>query len=263
MNISGKPFFQAVSSTGMRLILSLMLLTGFLATAAPVMAKPAAMVPTFSIVNVSSDSTVTIQTANFPPNEKFTIRMGEYGTLGINGVVVATTESGGGGIYQATYTIPDSLKGKPMIAIRMDNDNGYFYSYNWFYNYTAPAATPVPGSTPVPPYCYGTQYCGCNPTYCGIPTFTISSVSRDNTVVIRSSNFPPNETFTVRMGYYGTYGLNGVVVATTESGTGGAFEATFTIPDSLKGQEKIAIRMDNSTGYYFSYNWFWNNTTSQ
>ena len=259
MNISGKSIFQA----GRRLILSLAILSGLMfSAAAPVMAKPAAVVPSFSIISVATDSTVTIQTANFPPNEKFTVRMGEYGTLGINGVVVATTESGGGGIYQATYTIPDGLKGKPMIAIRMDNQNGYFYSYNWFYNYTAPMATPVPGSTPVPPYCYP-SYCGCNPTYCGIPTFTISSVVKDSTVVIRTNNFPPNETFTVRMGYYGTYGFNGVVVATTESGSGGSFEATYTVPDSLKGQERIAIRMDNSTGYYFSYNWFWNNTTSQ
>jgi hypothetical protein len=79
-----------------------------------------------------------IHTNNFPPNEKFTVSMGNFGTYALNGVVVGTTDSGAGGSFEATYTIPDSLKGLGMIAIRMDNPTGYYYSYNWFYNNTAP-----------------------------------------------------------------------------------------------------------------------------
>jgi hypothetical protein len=213
---------------------------------------PLPFIPTFSIVSVVTDSTVTIQTANFPANEHFTVRMGLFGTLGINGVVVATTDSGGGGSFQATYTIPASLKGQGLIAIRMDNDTGYFYSYNWFFNKPGVVPTP-PGGSPGP-YIY--------PYFTNIPTFTISGVTKDNKVVIHAYNFPASEKFTVQMGIYGTYGINGIVVATTDSGTGGSFEATYTIPDSLKGQDKIAIRMDSSTGYYYSYNWFYNVTTT-
>jgi hypothetical protein len=250
MTIFGKSVFQAASKFGLRLIMSLVMLSGLtLPFAHTVQADQWGYVPTFSIVSAVADSSVTIQTANFPANEHFTVRMGLYGTLGINGVVVATTDSGGGGSFQATYTIPDSLKGQYLIAIRMDNDSGYYYSYNWFYNNLAAISTPSGSSSA--PVAY---------TWNGVPTFSISSVVKDSTVVIHTNNFPPNEKFTVSMGNFGTYALNGVVVGTTDSGAGGSFEATYTIPDSLKGLGMIAIRMDNPTGYYYSYNWFYNNT---
>jgi hypothetical protein len=237
----------------LRLLLSLVLLSGVaLPFATTVQASPLPNIPTFSIVSAVTDSTVTVQTADFPANQHFTVRMGLFGTLGINGVVVATTDSAGGGSFQATYTIPDSLKGQSLIAIRMDNDSGYYYSYNWFYNNQS-TVVPTPSGGGPSPVVYPIT---------GIPTFTISSVVNDSSVVIHTNNFPANEKFTVQMGNYGTFGINGVVVATTDSGAGGSFEATYTIPDSLKGQGKIAIRMDNATGYYFSYNWFYNVTTT-
>ena len=199
-------------------------------------------IPTFSIKAVDTDKTVTIRTKNFPANQTFTVRMGAYGTLGLGGVVVATTNSGAGGVFEETYTIPDSLKGRQRIAIRMDSPAGY-YSYNWFWNNSTSGSTD--GGT----------------GYTGIPTFSIKAVDEDNTVTIRTNNFPANQTFTVRMGAYGTLGIGGVVVATTNSSAGGTFEETYNIPDSLKGRQRIAIRMDSASGYY-SYNWFWNNTTS-
>ena len=63
------------------------------------------------------------------------------------------------------------------------------------------------------------------------------------------------------MGKIGTKAVGGVVVATTNSGTGGSFTATYNIPDLLKGLSQIAIRMDASGGL-FAFNWFWNNTTN-
>jgi hypothetical protein len=84
-------------------------------------------------------------------------------------------------------------------------------------------------------------------------------VVRDGKVTISAKNFPADQTFTVRMGAYGTKGVNGVVVGTKETGSGGSFEATFDIPESLKGSQRIAIRMDSPQGFY-AYNWFWNNT---
>lgn len=92
-----------------------------------------------------------------------------------------------------------------------------------------------------------------------IPTFSIESVVTDSTVTIRTANFPAHRTFTVRMGEYGTYGKGGIVVDTFDSGAGGSFTRTFNIPDSLKGDERIAIRADGTGGYY-AFNWFWNKT---
>jgi hypothetical protein len=83
---------------------------------------------------------------------------------------------------------------------------------------------------------------------------------QDTTVTILTNNFPPNQTFTVRMGAYGTQGVGGTVVATTNSGAGGSFVESYPIPASLAGSTRIAIRLESPQGFY-AYNWFWNNTT--
>ncbi len=208
-------------------------------------------IPTFSIVDVVADDSVTIRTNNFPPNQTFTVRMGAYGTLGIGGTVVTTTNSGSGGSFEETYAIPAGLAGSQQIAIRMDSPQGY-YAYNWFWNNTTvPTATVTPGGPTVTPY----------PTpYTGIPTFSIKDVVADDSVTIKTSNFPANQDFTVRMNYYGTLGIGGPVVTTTNSGAGGSFKETYAIPAFLAGQDRIAIRLESAQGY-FAYNWFWNNTT--
>jgi hypothetical protein len=199
-------------------------------------------VPTFQIMDVVKDSSVTIKTNNFPAHKIFTVRMGKYGTLGLGGVVVASTDSGDGGIFTITYDIPAELKGQARLALRLDATSGGYYSYNWFWN--------NPSSTPT----YGTG----GPLYSGIPTFTISAVVKDDLVTIETNNFPPDRTFNVRMGKYGTLGVGGVVVGTTNSGTGGTFSASYSIPAELKGQARLAIRLDSTTGGFYSYNWFWN-----
>jgi hypothetical protein len=212
--------------------------------------------PTFGITAVTADSSVTVLTQNMPVGEAFTVRMGEFGTLGIGGTVVGTTPSTGGS-YSLTLAIPSWLAGHQKIAIRMDGPDGYYYAFNWFYNNSTngttstPIPTPVPGSTPVPPV----------PGYYGIPTISIQSVLRDSKVTIYAYNFPAGQTFTVRMGYYGSLGIGGIVVTTLDSGSGGSFTATYDIPASLAGSDRIAIRLETSNGYFNAYNWFYNNST--
>jgi hypothetical protein len=227
-------------------------------------------IPTFTISAVQQGISVSILTKNFPAGQTFTVRMGEFGTLGLGGTVVGTLESGSGGALTGTFTIPAALASRTQIAIRLDSPLGY-YSYNWFMNNanfgtsgatTTPAATatagptatpgatstPAPTTTPVP-----------STSYTGIPTFMISSVVKDTSVTISAVNFPPSQTFTVRMGAFGTMAVGGTVVTTYDSGAGGNFSATYNIPASLAGSAKIAIRLESGTGYYYSYNWFYNN----
>ncbi len=214
----------------------------FLPGAAQVQASPDLSywpIPTFSIVSVNPDSTVTVRTYNFPASENFTVRMGPYGTLALGGTIVNTTNSGAGGSFEETYTIPAGLVGSERIAIRMDSPDGY-YAYNWFWNVPVSVVTPIPG-------------------YSGIPSFSITSVIQNDSVTVLTNNFPPNQNFTVRMGPYGNLGIGGEVVTTTNSGSGGSFAETYAIPASLTGSQRIAIRMDSPEGY-FAYNWFWNNT---
>jgi hypothetical protein len=172
--------------------------------------------------------------------------MGQFGTLGINGIVVSSQNSGSGGSFTATYNIPSALVGSYRIAIRLQSPTSGFFAYNWFFNNTSgttgTTATPVSG-------------------YTGFPTFSILSVVRDKTVIILTNNMPPKDTFTVTMGPMGTKGINGTVVGSTYSGNGGVFTETYTIPANLAGSTKIAIRLQSPTSGYFAYNWFWNNTT--
>jgi hypothetical protein len=91
------------------------------------------VIPTISIVSVVQDNNVTIQTHNYPSNTDFDVRMGEIGTLGINGVLVGTINSGKGGSVTSTFDIPQKLYGQDKIAIRLESRAGY-YSYNWFFN---------------------------------------------------------------------------------------------------------------------------------
>ena len=93
-----------------------------------------------------------------------------------------------------------------------------------------------------------------------VPNFMITDVTRNKLVSIKTSNFPPYQDFQVTMGKMGTQGVAGIVVDQTYSGSGGSFKATYSIPKPLRGLDRIAIRLESSSGYY-SYNWFYNNTT--
>jgi len=203
-------------------------------------------IPTFSVVSLSADKKVTIQTANFPKNYDFVVRMGKFGTLGVGGTDVGTVNSGEGGAFQATLTLPDALKIEARVAIRMDSTVGGFYAFNWFNNADQGGGTTV-GSG-----------CTCGPVHSGIPTFSVSAVDPDKKVTIQTQNFPQNFDFVVTMGAYGSLGIGGTVIDTTNSGAGGSFSATYDIPASLKGSKLIAIRLTSKTGGFFAYNWFAN-----
>jgi hypothetical protein len=98
-------------------------------------------------------------------------------------------------------------------------------------------------------------------SYSGFPTFSISSVIKDESVTILGKNLPANDKFTVTMGAYSTKGIGGSVVETIYSGAGGSITRTFDIPASLAGSSRIAIRLQSPTSGYFAYNWFYNNST--
>lgn len=201
--------------------------------------------PTFSIVSVNRDVSVTIKTRNLPSYDHFRVRMGKMGTRAVKGTVVDTFSSGKGGSKTLTFSIPASLHGKRQIAIRFESTSGSgYFAYNWFYNNTA-----------------GTSGKGGKAGYSGFPTFSIVGVVRNTSVTIKAKNLPPNDTFKVLVNYMGTRGVNGVNVGSFSSGTNKTKTMTFDIPAKFKGQRRIAIRFQSTTGSgYFAYNWFYNNT---
>ena len=113
--------------------------------------------PTFSIVSVHTNTSVTIQTHNLPPNYNFQVRMGKMHTKAINGTIVGSFASGSGGTQNFTFNIPSNLHGLHQIAIRFDAISGVnYFAYNWFFN-TSTGGTTSSGNT-------------------GFPTFSIVSV---------------------------------------------------------------------------------------
>ena len=211
--------------------------------------NPVRKIPTFKIVSVEGDKTVTIETADFPASDKFDVLMNRYGTLGIGGTKIQTVNSGAGGKLTFTFNIPDGLKGLERIAIRLQSPTSGYYAYNWFWNNSTAASgsTTPPSTTPSLPRGV-------------IPTFKIQSVAKDGKVTILTSNLPAGDKFKVTMNDYGTRGVGGTLVDTVDSAAGGSLTLTFTIPDAMKGKQRIAIRLESAASGYFAYNWFWNAT---
>jgi len=204
------------------------------------------VIPTFAVVRVIPDTSVTILSNNFPVGRSFDVLMGPISTQGIGGIKVTTINSSAGGSFNATFNIPTALHGQYQIAIRLENNTGSgYYAYNWFYNdrYTnTQGAPPASGGKPT-------------------PTFSISQVKPDESVTIVTQNFPANDRFEALMGYMGSRGIGGIVVHTVTSGAGGSQSYTLTIPPALHGQPQIAIRLQSISGSdYYAYNWFVNNT---
>ncbi len=216
-----------------------------------VMTVPAAepqTIPTFVITDVVQDSTVTILTSNLPASDTFEVHMNFYGTQGIGGTIVDTINSGAGGMLPLTFSIPAVFHGQYKIAIRLVSPTSGYFAYNWFYNNTTGGGGGGGGGIP--------------PGYSGYPTFGITDVTEDVDVTIQGLNFPPGETFDVRMNYYGTLGVAGHIVETIIVEPDGSLpDSTYDIPAFLHGEYKIAIRLESSTSVYYAYNWFYNNTT--
>lgn len=92
--------------------------------------------PSFRIVAVERDKTVTIETTNFPPGLRFDVRMAARGNQAIGGLLAGTQDSGAGGRFRATFNIPAALAGLDQIAIRLEHTRSGYFAYNWFYNNT-------------------------------------------------------------------------------------------------------------------------------
>lgn len=194
----------------------------------------------FDIVSVKADESVTIHTNNFPADVEFTVRMDVAGNMAIDGIAVAEVNSGKGGTFEATYKIPGELKGKKTIAIRLESSRGY-YAYNWFNNRTQGATTGT-----------GT---GSSSTWTG-PSLVIKSVREDKSVTVEGRGLPKNTEFKVRVGPFYTFARNYVVTQTVNTGDSTAIVFDVNLPDNVKDEELIAIRIDG--GGRFAYNAFKN-----
>jgi hypothetical protein len=199
-------------------------------------------IPATSFVSVVTDTSVTFYGYNFPTNQDFTVTIGPYGTYGVGGVVVGTTNSGSSGIFTATYPIPSQYAGSARLAIRWQGS--VYYAYDWFNNSTSSTSTTTSSSST-------TVY-----NYYNTSTSFVSDVV-NTSVTFNGYSFPPNLTLTVTIAPYGTYGLGGVTVGTTQTDGNGNFSATYTVPAQYSGSSRLSIRWQGPNNYAM---WdYWNN----
>lgn len=201
----------------------------------------------FSVIGVVEDTTVTIQTAHFPDNMLYTVEIGckSCGTAAAN---VGNLDSDKGGSFKKVYTVPAGFAGVADLWIRVTQNNNGDANTQYFTNATV--------------YGSGGKYHPDSPTYTykNIPTIHINSVVRNSTVTFTTNNFPAGKTFKVLMGPMGSRGVNGYNAGTFNSGSGGKMTLTFNIPSQMYGARQIAIRTQSTTGGYYSYAWFYNQT---
>ena len=190
-----------------------------------------------NITAVVQGQTVTFTTYNLPANQSYTVY--------VNGYVVGTLYTGAGGAVTASYNVPSWMWNAGYVNVSLGGP-GYWYAYDGYnYGTGGPAATATP-----------TGECPKSQMY-----FVIKEVVKDESVKILTYNFPASKIFIVRMKEYGTAGVGGVEIARTNSGSGGSFEETYTIPDELKGVDRLSIRLETEDGCY-AYDWFYNESNT-
>src|SRR5512133_1860981 len=152
----------------------------------------------FDVIAVKADQSVSIRTKAFPMRTKFTVRMAavdqqpitgkpvDMAKLAQNGEIVGELESGQGGTLEATYPIPASLRGKVILALRVESSEHYLGAA-WFFNetWTSPAAN--------------TQR---------KPTLAFSEVKKNSSVTVTARDLPANTPFSVRVGPFDSFYRN-------------------------------------------------------
>lgn len=192
------------------------------------------LIPALSVESVEVGRSIVLLAEDLPRHDDFVVTIGRIGTLGVGGEVVGTVNSGADGMFRATFPIPDALKGVSRLSVRAENSEGA-HGYDWFDNYI-----------PTPP--------GSEQQF--EPRLSVETVVMNESVTVRATGFPPNESIYFILGHMGTLAQDGHALASADSGPDGAAAATIDIPYELKGLEAISVRA--VTNGYFAYNWFEN-----
>lgn len=88
-------------------------------------------------------------------------------------------------------------------------------------------------------------------------TFEVVAVKQDDSVTIRTKDFPVRTNFNVLMDKVGKQARGGKPAGSFNTGSGGTLELTFDVPEALQGELILAIRVESSDGYQAS-SWFFN-----
>lgn len=94
-----------------------------------------------------------------------------------------------------------------------------------------------------------------------VVNFTILSVKANESITIRTVDFPVRTNFTVIMGKATNKAVNGTISTEISTGVGGKQEFILPIPKELSGLAIIGVRIESKDDYK-AYNWFFNRNQS-
>jgi hypothetical protein len=188
----------------------------------PVKAAPAAAIQLrFEIAAVEMDETVTIRAEGFPIRTEFNVRMDVAGREAVNGLETGTFNTESSSKLTLTFVIPEELRGKRILAIRVDSPKGYT-AHNWFFNRSQALEDPEA------------------PT----PSLSFSDVKSNQSVAVSAENLPPNTIFRVRVGPHYSFFRDYVAVDSVKSDENGALSFTLALPKAVLDSDFVAVHLD-------------------
>ncbi len=217
-------------------MIALALLLG--AAAQPYAVQAAQAKPTLEIIEVERDREVTVRGEDFPRNTRFDVYLYPLGFDPEPEDRVDRFTTGSTGVFETSFDIPRKLEGYRRLVLFMESRDGNYDIETWFFN----------------------RNTGKSDRYTGTPSFTILDVVKDREVTLRLRNLPPDDRFEVLMDEIGTQAKDGIHVGWVSTGFGGNRQVTFSIPSALRGESRIAVRIESPTSGYYYYNWFYNRT---
>lgn len=215
-------------------LIALALLLG--AAAQPYAVLAAQAKPSLEIIEVVKDREVTVRGEDFPRNTRFDVYLYPLGFDPTSADRVDRFTTGNTGTFEVSFDIPRKLEGYRRIVIFMESRDGNYDVETWFFN----------------------RNTGKPSRYTGTPSFTILDVVKDREVTLSLRNLPPDDRFEVLMDEMGTQAKDGIHAGWVSTGNGGNRQVTVTIPAALRGESRIAVRIESPTSGYYYYSWFYN-----
>jgi hypothetical protein len=197
----------------------------------PAYARPnPAVVVNFDVIFVKRDVSVTIRTRDFPQRTKFTVQMDLAGKKSKDPAVVGEFNSDKGGVIEQTFTIPDDLKGKILLALYIKSADGY-EAYNWFFNDNQVNTLPDPKAR---------------------PAIDFSEAKKGVSVNVEAKNLPTNTAFWVRVGPYEGFYSKYTFMHLVTSSADGTVKFSVPLPANVQKTEYIMVRLDGGGTYAYN-----------
>jgi len=90
--------------------------------------------PRFDIVKVYKGDKIDVRLINYPANREYVVYMKDGRSNYTTWYDVTVFNSAAGGIFDATFKIPEDLKYRPLIAVKIYDRSRKIFTVNLFYN---------------------------------------------------------------------------------------------------------------------------------